>query len=70
MAITLGLSSMAVRARLRQAAVAELGQRGAAEAQLHDVLRLRVEQHPHHHHLHVFELDVVWLGDAHGALHP
>nr|WP_242404610.1 hypothetical protein [Janthinobacterium agaricidamnosum] len=34
--------------RLRQAVVAKLGQRGAAEPELDDVARLLVEQHPHH----------------------
>jgi len=56
--------------RLGKLAIAELGQRRRAQAQLHDVLRRLVEQHPAHHLLRVFELDPVGLADAHGALHP
>ncbi|EEF24718.1 conserved hypothetical protein, partial [Ricinus communis] len=57
-------------ARLRETLVAELRQRGAAEAQLHDAARLRQEQHPHHHHLDVFELDRIGPRQPHRALHP
>lgn len=56
--------------RFREFAVAELGQRGAAQAELGQVARRVEEQHPRHHLLRVFEFQPVRLAQPHRALYP
>ena len=70
--MTGGLSSTAVV--LHAQLLWQNGDRGGAQAELHRVARASrraaPQQQPGHHALHVVELDVVRLADAHRALHP
>jgi hypothetical protein len=55
---------------LGKLAVAELGHRGRAQAELDDGAWRLDEQHPGHHLLRVLEFRPVRLADAHGTLDP